>query len=318
MKVRLISIIALAGYAAVPISAQVNPSQQVMHELRGHASGPGNLTVDCSKSQTIGAALKKLSPTGPNTVTVDGICNENVLIQGIDRLTLITTTGAQIHDASGGLSPVVHILDSRSVTLQGFTINGGDRGVACRFSGACYLIGNSIGFATGLEAIVVSDGSKAFLSNNVIHDNSHWGLAIRYGAQVFSGADSFESNGGHGVVVVSGAYLAANTSTFRNNGNSGVSVRDRSALDLFDCTISGNAGIGVALINSAEARFEGSGTITANGASGVQVSDLSFANFEGDWIVTGNLGGTDVVCAPQFPATRGAASIGGTTNCVEP
>jgi hypothetical protein len=33
--------------------------------------------------------------------------------------------------------------------------------------------------------------------------------------------------------------------------------------------------------------------------------------------ITGNLGGTDVYCG-QFPATRNVASVGGTTNCVEP
>jgi hypothetical protein len=51
----------------------------------------------------------------------------------------------------------------------------------------------------------------------------------------------------------------------------------------------------------------------------VQIQDLSMATFSGA-TVTGNGGGTDVVCIPQFSATRGALSDigGGTTNCVEP
>jgi hypothetical protein len=34
--------------------------------------------------------------------------------------------------------------------------------------------------------------------------------------------------------------------------------------------------------------------------------------------VRGNGGKTDVVCNPQFAATRGTGTIGGTTDCVEP
>jgi hypothetical protein len=47
------------------------------------------------------------------------------------------------------------------------------------------------------------------------------------------------------------------------------------------------------------------------------VHDLSMVTFNGA-SVTGNGGGTDVVCDGQYPATRGAGDIGGTTNCVEP
>ena len=43
----------------------------------------------------------------------------------MDRLTLITKTGASLTDRSGGNSVVVDIEDSHSVTVQGFTINSG-------------------------------------------------------------------------------------------------------------------------------------------------------------------------------------------------
>ncbi|HEY0723030.1 MAG TPA: hypothetical protein VGD41_03355, partial [Pyrinomonadaceae bacterium] len=61
-----------------------------------------------------------------------------------------------------------------------------------------------------------------------------------------------------------------------------------------------------------------SSAITNNGQVGVLIDDLSMVTFSGD-AVTGSGGGTDVVCNPQFSATRGTADIGGgTTNCVEP
>jgi hypothetical protein len=51
--------------------------------------------------------------------------------------------------------------------------------------------------------------------------------------------------------------------------------------------------------------------------TGVHLEDGSFAVFFGT-AVTGNLSGTDVECAPQFPITRFVAGTGGITNCVEP
>jgi len=67
-----------------------------------------------------------------------------------------------------------------------------------------------------------------------------------------------------------------------------------------------------------EAEFDETNVI-GNGSNGVVVRDLSFAKFSTS-NVTSNLGGTDVNCKPQFPATRGALTDigGGTTNCVEP
>jgi hypothetical protein len=52
----------------------------------------------------------------------------------------------------------------------------------------------------------------------------------------------------------------------------------------------------------------------------VNLGDLSHAFFANDGSVniTSNLGGIDVYCAGQFSATRNVASVGGTTNCVEP
>ncbi len=92
-----------------------------------------NLTVNCDKKETISKALKLLAstnPQGPNTITVSGGCKENLVIQSMDRLTLITKNGASITDRSGGSLAVVDIEDSHSVTMQGFTINGGN-GESC-------------------------------------------------------------------------------------------------------------------------------------------------------------------------------------------
>lgn len=314
MKLKLMVTILFAAFAVVPTFGQF--------------TGGINLKVDCSHKlpgtfPSITAALKVLSPAGNNKVTVAGTCNENLLISGFDRLTLITATSAIINDASGGQAPVVDIEDSRRVTLEGFTINGGADGVVCSLASVCYLTGNTIQSSVGQEGVAVIAGSNAILSGNTIQNNSQRALTVANGSRAGSSADTYQGNGDIGVVANSGAYFAAGNSIFQNNGNDGVVVTDHSTARLISCTIRGNAGNGVTLQHNAEARFDsytGTATVTANGGSGVLVHDLSFGFFSQGANITGNLGGTDVTCAPQYSATRGALTniSGGITNCVEP
>jgi hypothetical protein len=288
-----------------------------------------SLKVNCGGRgalSTIHGALKLLNPQGPSTITVSGTCKENVLIQSFDRLTMIANPGASINDASGGTIPVVDIEDSHSVTLNGFTINGGADGVVCETASVCYLQANIVQSSLGQEGVGVGGGSRAFLNGNTIQNNTQRGLTVNRGAQVFSNSDTFSGNTSAAIVANSGTYLTATGSSVLNNGgdgSAGIVATDHSALRLISCTISGNKADGVDLQHGSEARFDaylGPTTVTANAGVGVAVRDLSFAFFSSGNSVTGNLGGTDVLCSPQFSATRGALTNigGGTTNCVEP
>ena len=285
-----------------------------------------NLKVNCGGSSedalpTINSAIRLLNPEALNTVTVSGSCHENILIQGFDRLTLITTTGATINDASGGRSPVVDIEDSRRVNLEGFTIRGGASGVNCSNASVCSLTGNTV--ETAQQGVGSFAGSKLFLYGNTIQNNSQQAVVVAHDSRVGSEYDTFKGSGDVGVFAISGASFITIGSIIQNNGSDGIVVTDHSTARLISVTISGNAGNGVTLENAGEARFDsdaGASTVTANGGSGVSVRDLSFGFFSAGTSITGNLGGTDVVCAPQFSATRGALTNigGGKTNCVEP
>jgi hypothetical protein len=287
-----------------------------------------NLTVNCDKKETIHQALRLLAainPEGPNTISVSGSCKENVLVQSFDRLTLTTKRGASISDRSKGTLAVVDIEDSHSVTLKGFTINGGGDGIACETASVCYLQANTVQSSLGQQGVVVGNGSQAFLNGNTIQNNTQRGLTVNEGAQVFSNGDTFIGNTSAAIVANSGTYLSAIGCSVTNNGSdgsAGIVASDRSTLRLISCTISGNKADGVDLQHSSEARFDGDlspTTVTANTGVGVAVSDLSFALFSSA-SVTGNLAGTDVLCSPQFSASRGALTNigGGVTNCVEP
>jgi hypothetical protein len=167
----------------------------------GQFAQAATYNVNCDKHEHIGKALRVLAsadPHGPNTINVTGVCRGNFVIQGMDRLTLMTRNGASLTDRSGGTLPVVDIEDSQRVTLQGFTINGGAQGILCSTASLCYLTGNTIQGPGGFGINVIK-GSRAFLESNVIED---WGRGafIDSGAQVFSSNDVFQSNGGSALV----------------------------------------------------------------------------------------------------------------------
>jgi hypothetical protein len=289
-----------------------------------------NLKVKCGRGgtlSTIHRALKQLNPEESNTITVSGICNENVLIQSFDRLALIAEPGATINDVTGGLpgSVVIDIEDSRRVTVQGFAVNGGDFGMLCNNGSFCYLTGNTVQTALS-GGVLVSTSSHAFLASNVLRNNAGRGLTVNDGSVASSISDIVRSNADVGVAANSGSYFVATTSMIQNNGSdgsSGIAAGNHSSVRLISCSVTGNTIDGVSLQSSSEAEFDaysGPSTVTGNGGSGVSLGDLSFAFFSSGNSVTGNLGGTDVRCSPQFSATRGALTHigGGTTNCVEP
>ena len=118
-----------------------------------------------------------------------------------------------------------------------------------------------------------------------------------------------------------GSNLTATSDIIQNNAGPGIAVGSTSVFRAFDLSITANGGDGVSLDSASSASFEQGDTgniITGNGGSGVEVDDLSFAGFSGSNNVSGNLTQPDVACYPQFSATRGAGTVGGTTNCNEP
>jgi Right handed beta helix region len=273
-----------------------------------------NLTVNCDRHESLHKALRLLAtsnPQGPNTITVSGACKGNIVIKSMDRLTLITRKGASITDRSNGTLAVVDIEDSRSVTVQGFTINGGAQGILCNTASVCYLTGNTIQGRGGFGVDV--RGSRAFLESNVIQ-NWNRGAFIAGSAEAFSSNDVIQGNEGSAIAVLNRSYFESLNSTLDNNGV-GIEAGG-SGVFLGGGTISGNTFDGVRVLAASEAIFSGP-TITANGGVGVLVLDGSFAGFLAASI-TGNLSGLDVDCEPQFPITRFVDRTGGITNCVEP
>ena len=281
-----------------------------------------NLKVQCGVAKTtnplhtISAALSLLDPQGPNTITVSGTCNENVVIAGFNRLKLRTTTGATINDASGGTGFVVDIEDSTDIVLNGFTINGGVFGVACWNFSVCRFNGNTIqGASSG--GISVNIKSQATLGSNTIQNNGVVGIGVGESSFVRSwGGNVIQNNLGGGVAVDYASSFESFGDTVQNNAGSGIDSFHGYLL-LLGTTVTGNLYYGVTVLGQSAADIDMNNVITGNGYSGVLVRDLSYAEFRDASTVTGN-GGWDVECQGQFTLVRGFTNVGGaTTNCTD-
>ncbi|MGB7554816.1 MAG: right-handed parallel beta-helix repeat-containing protein [Candidatus Korobacteraceae bacterium] len=285
------------------------------------AAQSATVTVHCGGSVSgINSALSRLNPIGPNTLIVSGTCKENVVVQGFDRLTLqAAQSGATINDMSGGNNPTVAIVDSQRVAIQGFTINGGSPGILCGDFSLCRFSQNTVQNAAD-NGVIIS-GSRSSFDGDTIQNNASRGLVLRQQSSVVIAGAILQGNPDAGADVHDGSFLYSIGTTVQNNG---FGLRaEESTLRIELTNISSNSLDGVQLQEESNAWFStvsGPNMITGSGFQDVSVNDLSFASFDPGNVVTGSLQPPDVVCNPQFSATRGAITNigGGTTNCQEP
>ena len=280
---------------------------------RSYSRKADDVKLNCDK-KTLGEVLAKLNPDKAHTIRVSGACNENVDIVGFQHLILIAEDGASITDASGGEFPVLYVAYTTLFEMVGFTIDGGT--VVCASGSNCFFADDTFQYSPGVGVFV--DQSKADIIGAVIQNNGQQGLLVQNGSAVTILEVSLLNNVTGGNVGHESTLYAIN-STIQGNTNHGLRAIDNSVLRLEGNTITGSGGDGILARFSSVAFLQFGNIVTNNGGAGVRINDLSMGLFSGE-DVTGNLGGTDVLCEPQFPATRGALTSinGGTTNCVEP
>jgi len=285
---------------------------------------PDEVNFDCDhaeRHQTLGDFLSHLNPDHPHTIRVSGACNENLVIAGFYRLTLLATPGASINDASGGTLAVIDVSNTSQFDFEGFTVNGGRGGINCVEFSTCFFSANTVQNSAA-DGVFVSRSQAGFHGDTIAFHASR-GLVVANGGLAFADSVTVQNNVGLGSAVVSGGNLSFLNSVIEGNLGTGIVVSNHSTLRVAGSTIRENAGAGIFASGNSEVWVENltgpSNAITHNAGPGVRLADLSFVQFTPGNNVTGNAG-IDVSCAPQFPATRGAlANIGGgTTNCIEP
>jgi len=285
------------------------------------------LYVECAAKEglhSIGAALKVLQHVpGPNTVNVSGACNENVVIQSMDHLTLNALNGASINDPSQGANVLLNIADSRDVAINNFIINGtaagtsGNDAVWCQDASVCRFNGDTVQNAPGGAGIGVYSGSYADIEGGFLQNNSGWtGLAVFRSAR--ARAQGLTSQGNwRGFVVAEGGHLQLVNSSSTGNTDVGIEVRQGAAVVCNPCTVSGNGSAGVNVEQSSAATFNANSSITGNVGAGINLTNLSSATFDGSGNVTNNNGGQgDIVCNPNYTtAAYLPAAVGKVVNC---
>jgi copper-binding protein NosD len=281
------------------------------------------VSVQCRATRTypntISAALKLLDPNGPNTLNIFGVCNENVVINGFNRLALAGKHGASVTDASGGAAQTIQVIDSTDVVFRQLTIDGGLIGVQCDDFSVCRFDGDQL--INGRDGGIQITQSRAEISGTTIRNTGNGVTSLGASSIRIVGGVTLENNG-NGIVVDGGSSIEVFGAAILNSQFAGIEVAEHAYLSLSATTISGNRN-GIELVRHSSVHLGPGNAITANRDYGIFLFDLSFANFDPGNNVTGNnrngAGALDVACFAQYTATRGVFinTGGATTNCAE-
>ena len=276
-----------------------------------------DVNVNCHAKDPAGKiskALALLNPLGPNSITVSGTCRDNVFMVGYDRLTLIAKAGATITDASGGQQwALIYVIDSRRISIQGFTLSGGNAGVACNDASLCRLSGNTI--EGTLQRGVDINTSDLTFNGDTVEKNTGIEIYVS-GSNVVGTNLTIQDNSSTGVIEGASTLVGVGWNV-NNNGNDGVFVATNSHFQLVNSSVTSNAWNGIQVTDLADVSLEGD-TVTANGYSGVRFGDQSLGYFDGG-SYTGN-GLTyallDIGCYGKYIITHNLkGTTYGSTNC---
>ena len=215
-----------AVVAAIAISGWVSTTS---------AAQPQSFTVDCSKGQTIAAALDRGDERKPLVLTVQGTCNESVTISR-DDVTLQgdPKLGGAVNGPAANAS-TINIIANR-VTIDRLTVTGGGHGVS------------------------VHGAFNAVIRNSVIQNNGQNGIFVLVGHARIDGS-TIQYAGSHGVSLQGGNVLLSNN-LIQYNAVAGVHLEQSSTVNAVGNTVSYNGS------NGAELRTNSQGTFTANTING--------------------------------------------------
>jgi len=298
-----------------------------------YAYANATVTVKCGtpgtagEQHTISGALKiltRIATTGRKTVLISGTCNENVVVDGFDHLTLQGNPTAIINGHDLATNVALFVTDSQDVAVNNISVVGGatcnDHSL-CRFNNDTFQDASVEQFGFG-----VFSRSSAVLIDCTIQNNGGLGVFIGFATRLDLDGGTVQNNGGDGIATPFGGGrliaqpgIATNPIVQNNSGN-GISANLNSMVDLLAVTVIGNAGDGLRLTGSSTATIRNGSAITQNIGHGVRIGDLSFVEFSSDDTVVGNNTGVatpyDVICDPVNSATRRLGSLTGTkTNC---
>lgn len=265
--------------------------------LAASSASAADLTVICPGGgpgayPSITAALNAITNNaGPNSISVSGTCTENIFIFNQNNLNIHNAPGstAVITNAASPAQITVQLFDSRLVTFNGLSIQGGDPGLFVNQGSDLQMFNSVLENNVGSGAIVLIKSDLNLGVSCIIRNNGANGLVVGDSSLVvvmspiqilnnkFVGVNAFSS--GYIKFQVTGGHI------IEGNGGTGILAGADAHVFLqsfnLPTVIRNNGGDGLAFLEGSTGRVDGQNTIENNGALGVRV-ESSTATFFGD------------------------------------
>jgi parallel beta-helix repeat protein len=267
---------------------------------------PVAVTVDCSAGQSITNVLQTVSGS-PLTITVSGVCSENVTITRND----VTLQGAAAGSGITGpdtTQDTVVIQGAQRVALDSLTVSGGYNGVTGN-GGAAFTVQRSTIQNARNNGIVVRASSSASIDSNTVTGNASDGIQVRENSNATITNNTIQSNAIYGIQIrqASSALIGqtdagtAAGNLIEGHGRDGIRVYFVSSAHLYGNTIQHNGLLGqdqgMSVDWHSAVRLIGLNTITANTGPGIDVRTSTLRTGSGDGItpstneISNNIGG---------------------------
>lgn len=298
------------------------------------------VSVDCNNGQSLNQVLSKLDKETPYTVSVTGTCIEYVHVIGFQNLTLKAVPGAMLSQPSGGggslLNSLLLIESSRSVTVQGFTIQADTITVPAIGigHGSTDIRLRNLNVLGGTEGIQVFENSQVSLAYVTGQDPGYTPLGIYDSSDVHVERSLFEDSTGalwHAGIDVGASHITIYGTTIRNMQvgiNASSSIVDVATFDTYyafggptDVTIESPAGTNYngVFVNSGASLNVTSAKLVINKPSqsyggttaGVLVSDSSNLYAPNGTLSIAGSHGQGIMVLNNSHATVGAVSVTG-------
>lgn len=230
---------------------------------------------------TISAAVKAAN-AGDTILVSPGTYVENVAVN--KPLKIVSTNGAQATVVKASdTSKDVFLLGSTDITIQGFTVTGGNKGVVFGQSNciltSCTVNGNVFG-------VYLAGATSNLVSNNNLNGNG-FGIYLdgSSGNKLSNNSASNEKGGGGKASLSDGIYMYNSHNNnvtqcdLSNNDNFGVSLYQSKNNVFSHNTISANAQFGVRLREGSDNNKFSWNTFKANEENGVLIGDSNSNTF---------------------------------------
>lgn len=244
-------------------------------------------TVDCSKGDTIGAALARGDARKPMVLNVSGTCHEAVSIKR-DDVTLQGNPRATIAPPDNKLRAID--VSGSDINLVDLDIVGGSLGISFNGTARANATNCTVRDTTG-DGVRLFSGDARLAGLRIENAGGH-GLALtRRSSAGVTGATDISGSQLDGIYATLNSVLSMTGGYIHENGHHGVEAEHGAEASLSGTSVEGNAQAGVAVL-MAHAFVVNGNTIRGNQEQGIVV--LAGANAAIDYNTIAENGGDGV------------------------